>query len=313
MYIDELRKSKDKPQVAFHEFALSTGTYQNHLFCFFEGKDNAYYVPRIKRFTNDYYTIKCGNKDAVLSVHAIIVNKSEYGKYKLGFFIDRDFDKSIGTKIPPIFETPCYSIENLYVSLNVFKDILINEFHLSETTDKQLFDDLLNLYEMRQKEFHSAILLLNAWYSCLIDKKNQEGIKTGVSFKDSNLNEFISINLHNVTKNYDIRSLKDKFPNAIEIDEDTLNQKIKLFESVEQHKVFRGKYEMDFLLKIIKEMLLDSYKTKSIVKEKIRFSFGDGSSLNQEQLLNIFEAYAETPQILTDYMEIVTKEIIIYS
>ncbi|MDR1244546.1 MAG: DUF4435 domain-containing protein [Endomicrobium sp.] len=307
MYIDELRKSKDKPQVAFLEFALSTGTHQNHLFCFFEGKDNVYYVPRIKRFTNDYYIIKCGNKDAVLSVYAIIVNKPEYGKYKLGFFIDRDFDKSIGPKIPPIFETPCYSIENLYVSLNVFKDILINEFHLSKITDKQLFDDLLNLYEMRQKEFHSAILLLNAWYSCLIDKKNQEEIETVVSFNDLNLNEFIRINLHNVTQNYDICSLKDKFPNAIEIDEATLNQKIELFESVEQHKVFRGKYEMDFLLKIIKEILLDSYKTKSVIKEKFRFSFGDGSSLNQEQLLNIFEAYAETPQILTDYMEIVTK------
>jgi hypothetical protein len=307
MYIDELRKSKNKPQVAFHEFALATGTRQNHLFCFFEGKDNAYYVPRIKRFTNDYYTIKCGNKDAVLSVYAIIVNKPEYRKYKLGFFIDRDFDKSIGSKTPPIFETPCYSIENLYVSLSVFKDILMNEFHLSEITDKQLYNDLSDLYETRQKEFHSAVLLLNAWYSCLIDKKNSEGIKTGVSFRDLNLNECVHINLHNVTQNYNIQSLKDKFPNAIEIDEATLNQKIELFKLLEHHKVFRGKYEMDFLLKIIKEMLLDSYKTKSVIKDKIRFSFGDGSSLSQEQLLNIFEAYAETPYTLTEYIKTVTE------
>jgi hypothetical protein len=309
MYIDELRKSKNKPQVAFHEFALATGTRQNHLFCFFEGKDNAYYVPRIKRFTNDYYPIKCGCKDAVLSVYTLIVNKSEYKKYKLGFFIDRDFDEPIGAKAPPIFETPCYSIENLYVSLYVFEDILTNEFHLSEITDKQLFDDLLNLYEMRQKEFHSSILLLNAWYSCLIDKKNKEGIKIDVDFKNLTLNKFISINIHNVTQNYDLQSLNDKFPNAIEIDEATLNQKIELFKSVEQHKVFRGKYEMEFLLKIIKGILLDSYKTKSIIKDKIKFSFGDGSTLNQEQLLNIFEAYAETPQTLTDYIKTITKEI----
>jgi hypothetical protein len=307
MYIDELRKSRDKPQVAFHEFTLAVGTRQNHLFCFFEGKDNSYYVPRIKRFTDAYYIIKCGNKDAVLNVYALIVNKFEYKKYKLGFFIDRDFDEPVGVQTPPIFETPCYSIENLYVSLHVFKDILINEFHLSEITDKQLFDDLLNLHKMRQKEFHSAILLLNAWYSCLIDKKNREGIGIGVSFKKTTLNEFISINLHNVTRNYDIQSLKNKFPNAVEIEEATLNQKIELFKIVEQHSVFRGKYEMEFLLEIIRKILLDSYKTKNIIKEKIKFSFGDGSSLNQEQLLNIFEACAETPQLLTDYMKTITK------
>jgi hypothetical protein len=307
MYIDELRESRNKPQVAFQEFMLATGGRQNHLFCFFEGKDNSYYVPRIKRFTDAYYIIKCGNKEAVLGVYTLIVNKSEYKKYKSGFFIDRDFDESVGTKTPPIFETPCYSIENLYVSLRVFKDVLINEFHLSEITDKQLVDDLLNLYEMRQKEFHSAILLLNAWYACLIDKRNKEGIKTGVSFKKSTLNEFISIDLHKVTQNYDIQSLKDKFPKAVEIKEAALNQKIELFRVVEQHSVFRGKYEMEFLLVIIRKILLDSYKTKHIVKEKIRFSFGDGSTLNQEQLLNIFEAYAETPQLLTDYMETITK------
>jgi hypothetical protein len=307
MYIDELRKSKDKPQVAFHEFALATGTRQNHLFCFFEGKDNSYYIPRIKRFTDAYYIIKCGNKEAVLGVYNLIVNKSAYRKYKLGFFIDRDFDKSVGPQTPPIFETPCYSIENLYVSLRVFKDILINEFHLSEIADKQLVDNLLNLYEMRQKEFHSAILLLNAWYSCLIDKKNKDGITTGVSFKKSTLNEFVSINLQSVTQNYDIQNLKDKFPNAVEIEEATLNQKIELFKVVEQHSVFRGKYEMAFLLEMIREILSDSYKAKRIIKEKIRFSFGDGSSLNQEQLLNIFEAYAETPQLLIDYMKTITK------
>ena len=50
-YIEELRQSKNKAQVAYQEFALSTKKLPTHLFCFFEGKDNPYYVPRIKRFT----------------------------------------------------------------------------------------------------------------------------------------------------------------------------------------------------------------------------------------------------------------------
>jgi hypothetical protein len=307
MYIDELRESRNKPQVAYQEFALSTSERPNHLFCFFEGKDNSYYVPRIKNVTTDYYPVKCGNKSAVLAVYALIVNNPEYKKYKLGFFIDRDFNQSIGVKTPPIFETPCYSIENLYVSLSVFNEILTNEFHLSATTDKQLFGTLLKLYEDRQKEFHSAVLLLNAWYACLIEKKERDSVEIGVTLNDLKFNQIVEIKLDNVIQKYDIENLKAIFPNAIEIDEVTLNQKFNLFKSIEQHKVFRGKYEMEFLLQIIKKILSDSYSSHSVVPTKIRFSFGNGSTLSQEQLLNIFSTYAETPQELKDYLQRVTQ------
>jgi hypothetical protein len=304
MYIEELRKSKDKPQVAFQEFALSTGTHQNHLFCFFEGKDNSYYVPRIKNITADYYPIMCGNKNAVLGVYSLIVNKSEYAKYKLGFFIDRDFNKSIGVKIPPVFETPCYSIENLYVSLSVFKEILTNEFLLSEINDKQLFDTLLKLYEDRQKEFHNAVLLFNAWYACLIEKKGNDNLETtGAKLEEKLPQGFVDITLDNVIQNYDISKIKETFPNAIEIDENVLNGKIEFFRSIEHHKVFRGKYELEFLLQLIKKILSDSRTSHQIVSRKIHFSFGDGSSLSQEQLLTIFSAYAETPHELPDYLQ----------
>jgi hypothetical protein len=53
-YAEELRQSRNKPQVAFTEFANATRKNPEHLFCFFEGKDNAYYVSRIKRFTESY-------------------------------------------------------------------------------------------------------------------------------------------------------------------------------------------------------------------------------------------------------------------
>ena len=110
-YIEELRLSRDKAQVAFQEFALSTSRFASHLFCFFEGKDNSYYVPRIKRYADNYHPIKCGNKDSVLKVHRLISNRSEYSKYKKAFFIDRDFNTSVTASIVPIFETPCYSLD----------------------------------------------------------------------------------------------------------------------------------------------------------------------------------------------------------
>ena len=79
---------------------------KNCFFCFFEGKDNAYYVPRIKSFTENYYPIQCGGRDKVLAVHRLITYHFEYDKYKKGFFIDRDFNEPLQSLEPPVFETP---------------------------------------------------------------------------------------------------------------------------------------------------------------------------------------------------------------
>jgi len=306
-YIEKLRKSLDRPQVAYQEFALSTGKSPDYLFCFFEGKDNSYYVPRIKRFTENYCQIKCGGKQSVLAVYSLITGKEEYKKYKLGFFIDRDFNQPIGTLAPPIFETPCYSIENLYVSSSVFKEILVNEFHLSEVSDSN-FNKLSELYEQRQAEFHQSVLLFNAWYCCLIEKKEAENIKTGATLEDKFPRNFIEINLNGISSNYDFEKIKEQFPNAIEVDFAKVEEKMQQFQSLEMHKEFRGKYELEFLVTMIKEILNDSRTVKSVVNSKINFAFGDGSGLNQEQALNIFSAYAETPPSLSSYLEEVVRD-----
>ena len=306
-YAEELRKSRNKPQVAFTEFANATRKNPGHLFCFFEGKDNAYYVSRIKRFTENYYPVKCGGKQSVLDVYTLITGKEEYRKYKLGFFIDRDFNPSIGDKNPPIYETPCYSVENLYVSISVFKEILTNEFHLSEVSDSN-FEKLVDLYKQRQKEYHNSVLLFNSWYASLIERRENENMKTGVTLDDKLPNSFIVTSLDEVKSSYDFQKIKETFPNAIEVDYTEIEKKMKLFQGEEMHKVFRGKYELEFLIKMIREILKDSRTEKKVVSSKIDFSFGDGSNLGQQQALNIFEAYAETPKSLLDYLKLIVEK-----
>ena len=120
-----MKKSLYKAQVAYHEFALHTKAGKDGLFCFFEGErgtDNPYYVPKIKRYTQQYHPIRCGGRDAVLKVYELITIHPEYNAYKKAFFIDRDFNKPLEPRNPPIFETPCYSIENFYTSVETFKD-----------------------------------------------------------------------------------------------------------------------------------------------------------------------------------------------
>lgn len=305
-YIDELRKSKDKAQVAFLEFSLSTRKYSNFFFCFFEGKDNPYYVPRIKHFTNEYYVIKCGNRDSVLKVRSLVAGRAEYSHYRKGFFIDRDFNGILPPLSPPVFETPCYSVENLYVSVNVFREILINEFHLSPVSDEDTFEASLSLYLDRQLEFHRETALFNAWYACLISNRNTTNIKTGVNLDDKLPKWLADISLQSVTSSYTIETIKQLFPDAIEVNDAHLEAILTFFQDSECHKIFRGKYELQFLLIFI-ELLIQDYKSsKLIFKSKISYAFGD--RISNQQALSLFAGYAETPQSLMDYLEIVTKK-----
>lgn len=301
-YLEELRKSKNKPQVAFQEFALSTRKFPNHLFCFFEGKDNAYYVPRIKQFTQDYHPIKCGGREKILDIHRLIKNQNEYNNYKKAIFIDRDFNAPLKPYHPPIFETPCYSIENLYVSVRVFREILTNEFHLSAASDSS-FETSMVFFVERQKEFHEAVTLLNAWYACLIEVKNSTGILTGVNLDDKLPRDFVEFSLQSIHANYNMERIIQTFPQANRVTDEALKNKLYDFSNCDQSKIFRGKYEMQFLIKFIQLLLEDSKNTKTVIKDKINFAFGDGSGLNNEQSINIFEGYAETPESLVAYLK----------
>ena len=62
-YDDELREGRELSQVGYQQFMLLTRIGRNGLFCFFEGKDAPYYIPRIKScFGGEYYPIICGDK-----------------------------------------------------------------------------------------------------------------------------------------------------------------------------------------------------------------------------------------------------------
>jgi len=305
LYIDRLRESRHNPQVAYQEFVLHAEKGKDGLFCFCEGKDNAYYLQRIKRFTDNYHPIKCGGRDKVLDVYRLITIHSEYDKYKKAFFIDRDFNEPLPDHNPPIFETPCYSIENFYVSVDVFKEILINELHLSEVSD-EAFQVCLRLFTDRQKEFHQATALFNAWYACLVDIRNKTGNKTRVNLDDKFRKDFLDFTLDSVIAKYDFEKIKQTFQQALEVSEDTLNTKLAEFTNCDQCKVFRGKYEMQFLVTIIELILQDSSKAQKYIKAKIKFTFGE--KLSNDQAISIFSAYAETPETLNDYLKQVIKK-----
>jgi hypothetical protein len=303
--VASMKKGLDKAEVAYTKFMLYTRNGIEGLYCFFEserGSDNAYYVPRIKQFINDYHPINCGGRDKVLRVHALIKIHEEYDKYKKAFFIDKDFNTPLTPQIPPFFETQCYSIENYYVSVEVFKEILKNNFQISEVDEA--FHICISLFTERQKEYHEAAKLFNAWYACLIDIRNSEGKQTGVNLDDKLPKGFLDFSLEKISKKYDLDIIKATFENATECPLDKLEAKIIEFTNCDQSKIFRGKYELTFVRDFLQMLIQDSNTAKKFLKNKIASSFSPPSN---DQALTIFSAFAETPENLRLYLTEVTK------
>ncbi|MDQ5928536.1 MAG: hypothetical protein QG594_310, partial [Bacteroidota bacterium] len=73
------------------------------------------------------------------------------------------------------------------------------------------------------------------------------------------------------------------------------------FENCDSKVVFRGKYQMEFLLTILQLIIDDSKNPESQIKDKINFSFH--GALNHKRALNVFSNYAETPDALNDFVK----------
>lgn len=303
-YIQQLRQSKDKASVAYQEFALSTKTYNNHLFCFFEGNDNPYYIPRIKNFTDKIYPINCGGRDRVLKVHELISNQDVYNKYSKAFFIDRDFNSPLQNNKDIVFETPCYSIENLYVNKNVFEQILIHDFQFSRNDTN--FEVCISLFNDRLKEFNSSVSLFNSWYACLIEVRNQTGKQTGVQLEDKLPKGLVNISLQTVNSDYDLETIKQIFPESTKIDIEALGNKVSEFDNCDSELIFRGKYQLEFLITLLQLIINDSKNEQNYVKSKINYSF-DGA-LNHKRALSVFTNYASTPESLNNFLKYIINQ-----
>jgi hypothetical protein len=299
MTVDDLRRAREESvNVTYMTFMKHIREDKNGLFCFFEGNDAPYYQAQIRRvYQSNYYPISCGNKARVLKVYQLINYHRIYDKYKKGFFIDRDFDPLVNN--PAIYETPCYSIENLYVSPMVFSEIIKNELQLTEVSES--YKNTMNLYEKLLNEFLEGTTLFNVWYACLKDLRSQNGTETGVNLSDKLPKGFIKISLDSIEINYDFEVIKKKFPNALTISESAFNEKNNHFNQVNKSCIFRGKYGFFFMLEILEKLIEDSKTMKQFIQNKIKYN------ITQSQGISQFAQYAETPESLVTYLQKVTN------
>lgn len=274
------------------------------LHAFFEGdSDKYYYLPRIYEYTKQVKIIICGSKNTVKKYHTSVNKKTKkWTAYKFGFFIDRDFDAPYVPQknVFPIFETPCYAVENFYVSPVAFEHILARKLYI--TAVEADYKIALDTYIKLQKDFHLAVLSLNAYCACIRDiehNTNQARIKLP---EPKFINKIISFYWLDISENPDYDAqiatffTKNDIP-IIQISADALAAKKAYFATKQPSQDFRGKYELHFLTKYLSLLLINSQNTTLFTK-KIQVSF----NINAETIMQMFSDCADTPATLTAYL-----------
>jgi len=292
MSVDKLRASRGKASAVFVEFTRLYKQHESALYCFFEGEDSQYYGIRIRRPGKDIY-LNCNGKEGVLGIYRMLSSRNHYANARTAYFVDRDFDQSIyDMGISKIYETPCYSIENFYTSVQCFSEILKNEFKLTESDEN--FERCISLYTKLQEKFHDAVELLNAWVACHRDKSSK------LNISDMSVLRFVSVDLNQAIAIYTINDLSQSFPDIPVISEQELDAKKSELQVNTRQKSFRGKFEIEFLFAFLQKLISEANQGNyPYFTRKVKVVL----SLTKRTIISDLSQYADTPDCLYNYLE----------
>ena len=293
MDIDKVKKKRKNAEAIFTKFIKNRDVFNKKIFCFFEGEDQKYYGIRIEKYADineeNIIFYSCGGKKQVLKLYDML--KKDYSNVKKMFFIDKDFDEK--NENAEIYTTPCYSIENLYVSENAFKRIIHKEFGINPIDND--YKKCLNDFKNRKKEFNSEITILNAWLYYQKDKIKEKG-QVNINYQNFKITHFFDIKIDSfkINKKITIELLKNEYKESYDINETDINEyKSKLIDE----NLLRGKYQIEFL-KLILNDLIDKNK-KRIYFETHLESVNLNPNIN---ILGTFSVYADTPRSLIEFL-----------
>jgi hypothetical protein len=303
--LEIMRMDADSSNTAYGLFLLDFQKESNTVYNFLEGEsDIPYYQLRIEQIA-DALLVKvysCNGKHGVLEVYRLINSNLEFKGTRLGFYIDRDFDKTLGNA--DIYVTPYYSVENLYTDLATLQKVLRSLYKIDELSDD--FFTCIALYNKLLGDFHDYVGPINAWISCYIDKKNVDGISKHVNINQ--LTETLFLNVvankkeglnydHAVSTYEDIQAF---FSNYIDVSESAFTLKLASFKDIKRAHFFRGKFELRFLasfLEMLKFKLSKPNNSISQRKYKCLYLF------DVKTIMVLLNGFAHTPFCLREYVK----------
>lgn len=293
--LTEMRKARENSNVAFITFCENYIRYPNHTYCFYEGEDGKYYNQRIKAVVGeDIIPIKAGNKRDTLKAWRKISKDSTYDSINTMFFVDRDMDDLPEDIDNNLYVTPCYSIENFYVSEDTFANIIESEFSVSKI-DKD-YEKCISLFADLYQRFCSLMVEFNA---LVLIRKNKHLGEGKVTLSGIKTRKMINIKLSGVSKGREYDSIISDLKGKLQATDEELDGAIEtICTKSDYSNNFRGKNQLDFLVELI-ALLKTAHRGEAFFEET-----KTSVSINlTDNRLSELSQYARTPDCLNSFLQ----------
>lgn len=296
--VNMMREKRNSISVDLIKLLKRIDNYNEVLVCVFEGEDAKYYGSRIDSVFTEIQrkNLNCKGKDNVITLREKVKENKELSKAKILYFVDADFDGNCNGD--DLYCTPCYSIENLYAQVEVFKKILADEFSLCGFRDEDLIKQLCLDYEVFEKKADKALLDLNSWI-WVRKEQGRDGLGVKLNLNNLNLDKVMSFNNSVPIKNYTIESLDEIFSISIPIDHDKLNSANHYLSERNLAMVSRGKFRIEYF-RFYLSVVVDNAR-----KKEGRFTNRKANpriTLSKAQVLSELTQYAVTPDCLICFL-----------
>lgn len=292
--------------VKFKEFINTSSKYPESIVCLFEGQDEKYYSSRLNmKFGNEGWRgINTGGRGIVLEIQSIIEDHGLYSSRKYLCFIDHDFqDWFVNHNPERIYVTPCYSIENLYVTEQSFRRILHAEFNITEFNESSNeYFKCIQLFGERLDEFVSVVYTFNCWAKAHRIMEHRNKNITKMNLKNVKFKHLAQVELYSVRSNYDLTNPLSVFRDAINIDwdETAIAEADQSFDIKNLAAQFRGEQQLEFLKAFIMKLKIDrTSKTPQF------FEKSENVTLNlSANCISELSQYADTPNCLHAFLDL---------
>lgn len=305
--VEELRDARTEYPAIYMEIISSKKELMKegiNLIIFFEGKDDIkYYKSRLDNYLKNkkYFTYFLNGKSNVLELRRFLKQKNEK-TFQLEYIVDKDFDNTKPES--DLYVTPYYSIENFYISKEVFENIINVNLSLNKFSkeDKKDYDKVLELYLKRKEEYINALdEIMEYYYYQKINKVKLGNLKEVTSTN----NPLIKVSLDKISKDYDIEKLNKLILGHKEFKNENILRENLGIEKETRKYFYRGKYLVEFLEKFTTLLFQDANEKKN----RVYFSKKRKNSVNiSGNILGVFSNCSETPECLIKFLERIDKK-----
>ncbi|MUK42438.1 DUF4435 domain-containing protein [Aliivibrio fischeri] len=303
--VDVLKSSRDSVSVKFMEFTRIVSKNENRVALFFEGEDEKYFSGRINNIRPDivWSGVNSKGKSNVIKLRNKIRCHAVYKNSPCLFFVDHDFDSNVDIcNFTDVYITPCYSIENFYISNSTFERVLTAEFGLSDATEEyKCYQKAIDIFKDTKNKYLEAIAPFNFLIKEIRDKEEKGEIEGNLNINNLVIDDLVSINIGSVKKKFN-----ESVPNSIfpELPSDlaiSLSDSEEYFKGRCSEKWFRGKQHLEFfrsfLIKLKEDRGNKAVRKIFNKKGKVKLNLTKANSISE------LSQYADTPNCLKQFLE----------